>query len=69
MTSKERVWKTIRFEGPDRLAMAAGPHADTVKVSHDLPTAFSPSVPGMDGWGPVWDSPQAGVGDLGQVLS
>ncbi len=69
MTSKERVWKTIRFEGPDRLAMAAGPHADTVKVSHDLPTAFSPSVPGMDEWGSVWKSLHAELGDQGQVVS
>lgn len=69
MTSKERVWKTIRFEKPDRLAMAAGRYADTVKVSHGRPKAFQPSEPGMDEWGSVWKSLHAELGDQGQVIS
>lgn len=51
----------LRGAGPS--CHGSGPHADTVKVSHDLPTAFSPSVPGMDEWGSVWKSLHAELGD------
>lgn len=69
MTSKERVWKTIRFEEPDRLAMFAGENADIVFVDTDPPKHFVPAQPGMDEWGAVWKSFHLDLGDQGQVIS
>ena len=69
MTGKERVWKTIRFEGTDRLAMFAGRNADIAFVATDPPKGFVPAEPGMDEWGAVWKSFHPELGDQGQVVS
>ena len=67
MTSRERVLRTLTFEGPDRMPMARGEDADFAFVGYRPAHGFAPKKPGMDEWGCVWRPLKPSAGDQGQV--
>ena len=67
MTSLERVFRTLGFDGPDRIPLAKGDLADMAFVGYRPAADFVPGKPGMNEWGCVWASLNASEGDQGQV--
>jgi uroporphyrinogen decarboxylase len=66
MNSKEVVWRTLRFQCPDRLAFDfPSPYGtDFVWVNMEPSPDVRPPT-GVDEWGAVWEN--VGVSQLGQV--
>ena len=67
MTSRERVLRSLAFEGPDRLPLAKGEDADLAFVGYGSARGFAPSRSGLNEWGCVWRSLNPSAGDQGQV--
>jgi len=67
LTSREIVWKAIRFEGPPRVPrLLPEPWgADIVSPAIGRAPGWEPSVEGEDEWGCVWR--QTEVKNMGQV--
>jgi len=66
MTSRERVRRAVKFQGPDRIPyQLPDPWGGDIRwIGFDKDPDWQPAEPGMDEWGSVWKSIDASMGQV-----